>query len=61
MLSFSVEDTMRVINDIDHSQIPMGDLVKYVVRQIKEQKYNDYRGVQITDVDVSKLRSMIAR
>lgn len=61
LLSFDVDQTMAVIYDINFSKIPMGDLVRYIGKQRKEQKYNDYQGVAITSDTISKLKAMIAR
>lgn len=60
-LSFNVDDTSKIISDINRSNIEMNVLVNYIGKQRKEQKYNDYGGVQITSEIISKLKGMIAR
>ena len=45
MLSYNADDTMTIIYDMDYSRITMNDLVKYVTKQAREQKNNDYTGV----------------
>ena len=60
-LSFNVDDTSKIISDINRSNIEMNVLVNYIGKQRKEQKYNDYDGVQITSEIISKLKGMIAR
>ncbi len=59
MLSFNVTDAMKIISDINHSKIEMNVLVKYISKQNKEQKYNDYDGVPITADKITMLKSMI--
>lgn len=58
-LSFSVDDVMKVIYDIDSSKIPMIELVNYIGKLNKEQKYVDFEGVQITYYTISKLKNLI--
>jgi hypothetical protein len=58
-LSFSVDDVMKVIYDIDSSKIPMIELVNYIGKLSKEQKYVDFEGVQITYYTISKLKNLI--
>jgi hypothetical protein len=59
MLSYDADDTMTIIYDIDYSRITMNELVKYIAKQVREQKYNDYEGVPITQQVVANLRSII--
>lgn len=59
MLSYDADDTMTIIYDIDYSSITMNELVKYIAKQAREQKYNDYEGVAITEQVVTNLRSII--
>ena len=59
MLSYNADDTMTIIFDIDYSTITMNELVKYIAKQAREQKYNDYKGVAITQQVITKLRSIV--
>ena len=59
MLSYDAYDTMAIIYDIDYSSITMNELVKYISKQAREQKYNDYKGVAITQQVVTNLRSIV--
>lgn len=59
MLSYDVDDTMSIIYDIDHSRITMKELVKYVSKLAREQKYNDYNGVAVTQQVITNLRSIV--
>nr|WP_298657133.1 hypothetical protein [uncultured Flavobacterium sp.] len=59
MLSYDADDTMSIIYDIDHSRITMKELVKYISNLAREQKYNDYNGVQITQKVITSLRSIV--
>jgi hypothetical protein len=59
MLSYDADDTMTIIYDIDHSRITMNELVKYVSKLVREQKYYDYNGVVITQQVISNLRSIV--
>lgn len=59
MLSYDADDTMSIIYDIDHSRITMKQLVKYISNLAREQKYNDYNGVQITQKVIENLKSIV--
>ena len=59
MLSYDIDDTMKIIDDIDYSRITMNELVQYIAKQAREQKYNDYKGVAITQQVVNILRSIV--
>jgi hypothetical protein len=59
MLSYAPEDTMTIVYDIDYSNITMNELVQYIAKQAREQKYNDYKGVAITQQVVANLRSIV--
>ncbi len=59
MLSYDIDDTMKIIDDIDYSRITINELVQYIAKQAREQKYNDYKGVAITQQVVTKLRSIV--
>ena len=59
MLSYNDDDTMKIIYDIDNSKITMNELVKYIVKQAREQKYNDYEGVAITHQVIACLKSIV--
>jgi hypothetical protein len=50
---------MTIIYDIDYSSITMNELVKYISKQAREQKYNDYNGVLITQQVITNLRSIV--
>ena len=59
MLSYDADDTMTIIYDIDYSRITMNELVQYIAKQAREQKYNDFNGVRITQQVVAKLKSIV--
>jgi hypothetical protein len=59
LLSYDADDTMTIIYDIDYSSITMNELVKYIAKQAREQKYNDYHGVLITQQVITNLRSIV--
>jgi len=59
MISFDADDTMSIIYDIDHTRIIMNELVKYVSKLAREQKYNDYNGVEITQRIIENLKSIV--
>jgi hypothetical protein len=59
MLFYDAEDTMTIIYDIDYSSVTMSELVKYIAKSAREQKYNDYKGVPITQQVVANLRSIV--
>lgn len=59
MLSYDSEDTMSIIYDIDHSRITMNELVKYVSKLAREQRYNDYNGVAVTQQVIENLKSIV--
>ena len=59
-LAFTPKEAVKIIMDINFSNIKMNDLVNYIGKQNKEQKYNDYSGVPITLDTISKLKSMIS-
>jgi hypothetical protein len=59
MLSYDADDTMNIIYDIDYSNITMNELVQYIAKQAREQKYNDFNGVRITQQVVAKLKSIV--
>jgi hypothetical protein len=58
-LTFSVDDTIKIIYGIDCSNILMVELFQYFGKQIREKKYRDYDGVAITSDTIMKLKSMI--
>jgi hypothetical protein len=58
-LSFDTDETIKIIDDIDHSNIPMVQLIRYIGNQYKEQKYSDYTGVSITKDVILNLKTMI--
>ena len=59
MLSYDADDTMSIIFDIDHSRITMNELVKYMSKKTREQKYIDYSGVVITQQIIENLKSIV--
>jgi len=59
MLSYDADDTIAIICDIDYSRITMNELVKYIAKQAREQKYNDYDGVDITQQVITNLKSIV--
>lgn len=59
MLSYDDDDTMTIIYDLDYSRITMNELVKYVSKIAREQKYNDYNGVAVTQQVITNLRSIV--
>ena len=59
MLSYDADDTMTIIYDIDYSKITMNELVKYIAKQAREQKYNDYTGIAITHQVITNLKSIV--
>lgn len=60
MLSCNTDDTMKVIYDIDRSQITMKELVQYISKQSREQNYNHYQGLAITPQIVANLKSIVS-
>jgi hypothetical protein len=60
-LSFGVDDTIKIIYGINRSKVPMLQLINYIGKQKKEQKYIDYEGVAITPLVVSKLKTIVKR
>ena len=61
MLSLKVEDSIKVISDINYSQITIKELINYIAKQKKEQNYMDYNGVYITKELVSNLKAIIKK
>lgn len=61
MLSLKVEDSIKVISDINYSQITNKELINYITKQKKEQNYMDYNGVYITKELVSNLKAIIKK
>ena len=59
MLSYDIDDTMKIIDDIDYSRITMNELVKYITKKAREQKYNDYKGVSVSKKVISLLKSIV--
>lgn len=59
-MSLSSRETMLVIGDLDRSVVKMKELVAYINKQNKEQKYNDYNGVDITAERIGRLKGIIA-
>lgn len=59
-LSFSVQESMAIIDGLNQSKVIMKELVAYIGQQRKQQKYNDYKGVLITPQRIDLLKSIIA-
>lgn len=59
-ISFTIDESMTIIADLDCGTVLMGELVKYIGKQRKEQQYNDYKGVPITPDRIHLLRNAIA-
>lgn len=60
VLSMSVIESVTIIEDFNRSNVQMKELIAYVNRQRKEQKYKDYKGVPFTPERLSLLKRMIA-
>ncbi|MGQ2985360.1 BT4734/BF3469 family protein [Flavobacterium sp.] len=60
VLSFSVQESMVIIDGLNRAKVSMKELVTYIGHQRKEQQYNDYSGVPITPEQVNLLRNIIA-
>lgn len=58
-LSFSVQESMAIIDGLNQSKVSMKELVTYIGHQRKQQQYNDYIGVAITPERVNLLRNII--
>ena len=58
-LSFDVDDVVKIISGINNFNVEMAELVNYFKKQSTQQKYNDYKGVQITTSTISKLKNLI--
>lgn len=60
-MSFSVSESMNIITDLDRSVVQVKELVNYINYQIKQQHYNDYRGVTITNNHINLLQDMMRK
>ncbi|MFY0482444.1 hypothetical protein ACI6PS_07535 [Flavobacterium sp. PLA-1-15] len=58
-MGLTVKESMMVIHDFNCSKIRVKDLVLYIGKQRKEQVYNDYKGVSITQTLVNRLKNMV--
>ncbi|WP_299517708.1 hypothetical protein, partial [uncultured Flavobacterium sp.] len=58
-LSFSVNESMLIIQYFNRSKVLMKELLDYFKNQKKEQRYNDFGGVMITDEKINKLRGIL--
>ena len=58
-LSFSVLESMVIIDGLNSSKVSMKELVTYIVYQRKQQMYKDYQGVEITPEMINQLKAMI--
>ncbi|RYZ86229.1 MAG: hypothetical protein EOP04_14290 [Proteobacteria bacterium] len=58
-MSLTVAESLKVIEDFNRYNVQMKELVAYVNGQNKEQKYNDYKGVEITAERIILLRKMV--
>ncbi|MGQ2985376.1 hypothetical protein [Flavobacterium sp.] len=59
-LSFSVQESMAIIDGLNKAKVSMKELVMYIGHQRKQQLYNDYSGVPITPERINLLRNIIA-
>ena len=59
-MSLTISESLKIIKDFNRSNIQMKELVAYVNKQNKEQKYKDYDGVVITAERINLLKEMIA-
>ena len=50
---------MTIIYDIYYSRITMNELVMYIAKQARQQKYNDYNGVTVTQQVIKILKSIV--
>lgn len=58
-LSFSIPESMVIIDGLNSSKVLMRELVTYIGYQRKQQVYNDYQGVEITPEMINQLKAMI--
>jgi len=58
-LSFDVEDIVKIISGIDNANAEIAELMDYFNKRNTQQKYNDYDGVPITALTISKLKNLI--
>lgn len=58
-LSFSVPESMAIIDGLNSSKVSMRELVTYISYQRKQQVYKDYQGVEITPEIINQLKAMI--
>lgn len=57
---FTVKESMRVIGDLDQSKVEVKELMAYLVKHFKDQRYNDYDGVRIDRRHIEFLQQMVA-
>ena len=60
IVGFTVAESMTVIGDLDHSKVEVKELMTYLIKQFKEQRFNDYDGVPIAREHIEFLREMVA-
>ena len=58
-MSFSVQDSMAIIDGLNSSKATMRELVTYIGYQRKQQMYKDYQGVEIKPEMINQLKAMI--
>lgn len=60
IVGFTVAESMTVIGDLDHSKVEVKELMTYLIKQFKEQRFNDYSGIPIGREHIEFLRQMVA-
>ena len=58
-LSFSVPESMIIIDGLNSSKVTIKELVTYIGYQRKQQRYKDYQGVEIKPDMINQLKAMI--
>ena len=59
-LGFSTKESVAVILEMNSSNVTFGSFIKLVGKMKREQKYNDYTGVRISNEILSTLRRTLA-
>ncbi len=60
IVGFTVSESMTVIGDLDHSKVEVRELITYLIKQFKEQRFSDYNGVPIVKEHIAFLLQMVA-
>lgn len=58
-LGFTVKESVAIIMEMNADNVRFCDLIKMVGKMKREQKYNDYKGVFITNDISSNLKKII--